>query len=96
LELGSALCGAAQSSPMFIVGRAIAGLGASGLMNGVLTILAAILPPHRLPRVMGLNVSLGQVGMACCPLIGGALTEYTTWRWCMFFPGSSTARRELS
>lgn len=90
------LCGAAQSSPMLIVGRAIAGLSASGLMNGVLTILAAILPPHRLPRVMGLNVSLGQVGMACGPLIGGALTEYATWRWCMFFPGSSTARRELS
>ncbi len=96
MELGSVLCGAAQSSPMLIVGRAIAGLGASGLMNGVLTILTAILPPHRLPRVMGLNVSLGQVGMACGPLIGGALTEYATWRWCMFSPGSSTARRELS
>jgi len=78
LELGSVLCGAAPSSPMLIVGRAIAGLGASGLMNGVLTILGAILPPHRLPRVMGLNVSLGQVGMAYGPLIGGALTEYTT------------------
>ncbi|PVH94015.1 MFS general substrate transporter [Periconia macrospinosa] len=83
-ELGSALCGAAQSSPMLIVGRAIAGLGASGLMNGILTILAAILPPHKLPRVMGLNVALGQVGLACGPLIGGALTEYATWRWCFY------------
>jgi hypothetical protein len=34
LEVGSALCGAAQSSVMLIVGRAIAGLGASGLTNG--------------------------------------------------------------
>ncbi|KAF2194356.1 MFS general substrate transporter [Zopfia rhizophila CBS 207.26] len=83
-ELGSTLCGAAQSSPMLIVGRAIAGLGGSGLMNGILTILAAILPPHKLPRVLGLNVSLGQVGMACGPLIGGALTEYATWRWCFY------------
>jgi MFS family permease len=32
-EVGSALCGAAQSSVMLIVGRAIAGLGASGLTN---------------------------------------------------------------
>ncbi|KAI9684239.1 MAG: hypothetical protein M1822_005712 [Bathelium mastoideum] len=83
-ELGSALCGAAQSSPMLIVGRAVAGLGASGLMNGILTILAAILPPHKLPRVMSLNISLGQIGLACGPLIGGALTEYSTWRWCFY------------
>ncbi|RDW57711.1 hypothetical protein BP5796_12512 [Coleophoma crateriformis] len=83
-ELGSTLCGAAQSSPMFIVGRAIAGLGASGLMNGILTILAAIIPPHKLPRVLGLNISLGQAGMACGPLVGGALTEYATWRWCFY------------
>ncbi len=81
---------------MLIGGRAITGLGASRLMHGILTILAAIPPPHRLPRVMGLNVSLGQVGMACGTLIGGALTEYATWRWCMFPPGSSTARCELS
>ncbi|KAF2228775.1 MFS general substrate transporter [Viridothelium virens] len=83
-ELGSALCGAAQSSPMLIVGRSIAGLGASGLMNGILTILAAILPPHKIPRVMGINVALGQIGLACGPLIGGALTEYSTWRWCFY------------
>ncbi|KFY33399.1 hypothetical protein V494_07663 [Pseudogymnoascus sp. VKM F-4513 (FW-928)] len=83
-ELGSALCGAAQSSLMLIVGRAIAGLGGSGLMNGILTILSSILPPERLPRVMSLNVSLGQVGMACGPLIGGALTQHATWRWCFY------------
>jgi len=34
----------AQSSKMLIVGRAIAGLGGSGLMNGSLTIIAACVP----------------------------------------------------
>ncbi|KAH8892007.1 MFS general substrate transporter [Thozetella sp. PMI_491] len=83
-ELGSAICGAAQSSSMFIIGRAVAGLGSSGLTNGALTIIAAILPPHKQPLVMGVNVGLGQVGIACGPLIGGAFTDYISWRWCFY------------
>lgn len=67
---------------MFIVGRAIAGLGSSGLLTGALTIIAAILPAHRQPIVMGINVGLGQIGIACGPLIGGAFAEHVSWRWC--------------
>lgn len=36
LEIGSILSAAAPNSPAFIVGRAIAGCGASGVLNGVL------------------------------------------------------------
>ncbi|KAF3766716.1 MFS general substrate transporter [Cryphonectria parasitica EP155] len=39
-ELGSLLCGVAQSSVMLIVGHAIAGIGAAGLFSGGLLILA--------------------------------------------------------
>lgn len=46
-EVGSAICGAAQSSTMLIVGRAIAGIGASGLLNGGYTILALVVAPAR-------------------------------------------------
>ena len=52
---------------MLIVGRAVAGLGSSGLMNGALTIIAVILPSHRQPLVMGINVGLDQIGIACGP-----------------------------
>ncbi|KAM0427181.1 hypothetical protein ACHAPT_007608 [Fusarium lateritium] len=34
-EVGSAICGAAPNSIAFIVGRAIAGLGAGGIQSGV-------------------------------------------------------------
>ena len=39
-ELGSLLSGVATSSKMFIVGRAVAGMGGSGIVNGGLTIIA--------------------------------------------------------
>jgi MFS family permease len=48
-ELGSALCGAASSSKMLIVGRAVAGMGGSGLVIGTLTILRAVAPKHQQP-----------------------------------------------
>jgi MFS family permease len=48
-ELGSALCGSAQSSTMLIIGRMVAGMGASGIMNGALTVLAAAAPKQKRP-----------------------------------------------
>ena len=48
-ELGSLLCGVAVSSKMFILGRAVAGLGCSGLSIGALTIIASSAPMHKRP-----------------------------------------------
>ncbi|KAK9426574.1 putative Major facilitator superfamily domain-containing protein [Seiridium unicorne] len=83
-ELGSLICGLAKSSPMLIGGRAIAGLGGSGLMNGGMTIIAGAVPLEKRPLYTGLLIGIGQLGIICGPLIGGALTQYTTWRWCFF------------
>lgn len=49
-EVGSAVCGSAQSSKALIVGRAVAGLGGSGIMNGALTIVSASSPIDKQPR----------------------------------------------
>lgn len=48
-ELGSLLCGIASSSKMLIVGRAVAGMGTSGLQNGGLTIISKSVPLERRP-----------------------------------------------
>jgi MFS family permease len=53
-ELGSLLCGTAQSSTMLIVGRAIAGIGGAGLMNGGFTILNSCVPIDRQPVLIGI------------------------------------------
>ena len=36
-EIGSAICGAAPNSIAFIIGRAVAGLGAGGIQSGVVS-----------------------------------------------------------
>ncbi|KAK3332292.1 major facilitator superfamily-domain-containing protein [Cercophora scortea] len=83
-ELGSTICGAAVSSTMLIVGRAVAGMGASGLMNGGLTIIASAVPLDKRPSVTGSMMGISQLGIVCGPLIGGAFTSYSTWRWCFY------------
>lgn len=83
-ELGSLLCATATSSAMFIVGRAVAGMGSSGIVNGALSILALAGPPDTRPMWMGIIMSVAGAGQLIGPLIGGALTQNATWRWCFY------------
>ncbi|KAL4787634.1 major facilitator superfamily domain-containing protein [Aspergillus varians] len=83
-ELGSLLCAVSTSSKMLIVGRAVAGMGTSGILNGAYTIISGCVPMSRRPTLLGLVLGVSQVGLAAGPLIGGALTEYSTWRWCFY------------
>lgn len=55
------LRGIERTTSSLIVDRAIAGLGSPGLINGALTIIAAILPPHRQPIVMDWDRSVSRV-----------------------------------
>ena len=83
-ELGSLLCGVASSSDMLVIGRAVAGMGSAGLTNGALTIIAASVPLEKRPVYLGFMMGIGQIGIILGPLIGGLLTQYTTWRWCFY------------
>ncbi|KAH7346193.1 MFS multidrug transporter [Rhexocercosporidium sp. MPI-PUGE-AT-0058] len=83
-ELGSLLCAVAQSSNLFIIGRAVAGIGGAGLSTGGLTILSACVPLEKRATYMGFMMSVGLLGTVVGPVLGGLLTQYTTWRWCFY------------
>ena len=51
-------------------------------MNGCLNTLTAVAPLEKRPTLIGLTFSISTVGYVIGPVIGGALTEKVTWRWC--------------
>ncbi|KAH8640741.1 efflux pump protein [Alternaria alternata] len=55
-ELGSLLCAVASSSAFLIVGRVVAGLGASGIVNGAMTMLAAAVPAEESPGTSAISL----------------------------------------
>lgn len=83
-ELGSLICALATSSRMVIAGRAVTGIGGSGIFNGALVILNLLAAPNIRPMVIACGISMISIGGILGPIIGGALTEHVTWRWCEY------------
>jgi MFS family permease len=74
-EVGSALCGAAPSSAAFIVGRAIAGIGAAGIFCGGIMIIVPLVPLRRRPIFTSFFGMAFGVSSVLGPLIGGTFTD---------------------
>ncbi|KID93467.1 aps11-like protein, partial [Metarhizium majus ARSEF 297] len=84
LEVGSMICALAQSSPTFIGGRAVAGLGCSGILSGALIITAKLVPLRQRASFTGIIGCIEGVAVVVGPVIGGAIADRIGWRWCFW------------
>ncbi|CAI7582390.1 unnamed protein product [Penicillium palitans] len=84
-EIGSAICGAAPSMNVMILGRAIAGVGGPGLYVGCMTLIAMTTTISERPIYISCTGLSWGLGIVLGPVIGGAFSESSVgWRWAFY------------
>ncbi|WP_030419506.1 MFS transporter [Streptomyces sp. SCSIO 75703] len=81
----SALGGAAAGSGMLFGARALQGVFAAILAPSALSLLATTFTdPRERGKAFGVYGALAGSGSAIGFVVGGVLTEYLDWRWCLY------------
>jgi EmrB/QacA subfamily drug resistance transporter len=81
---GSALCGMSQGMAELIGFRAFQGLGAGGLMVGIMAAIGLMVPPRERGKYQGIMMAVMPLAMIGGPLLGGFITDHASWRWAFY------------
>jgi EmrB/QacA subfamily drug resistance transporter len=83
--LASALGGAAQTTATLIAARGLQGAFGALLAPSVLSIITTTFTDLRQRgKAFGIYAAISLAGGALGMIIGGLLTQYLSWRWCLF------------
>jgi MFS family permease len=84
-EVGSAICGAAPSINVMILGRAICGVSGAGLYVGVMTLIAVTTTMAERPLYISATGVTWGLGIVLGPVVGGAFSQSAAgWRWSFY------------
>ncbi|KAF8304792.1 MFS general substrate transporter [Clavulina sp. PMI_390] len=83
-EVGSFICGIAPNMITLIIGRAVAGLGGSGILNACIMVITEITTFAERARYFGLIGVCFAIASVLGPLVGGAFSDHVSWRWCFY------------
>ncbi|KAH6868622.1 putative MFS transporter [Alternaria rosae] len=81
---GSLLCALAPSMHSLIAGRALQGLGSSGMGTTVNIIICDTFSLRDRGLYLAITSLVWAVGSAIGPVIGGSFTTKASWRWCFW------------
>ncbi|KAJ7062898.1 MFS general substrate transporter [Mycena amicta] len=82
--VGSALCGAAKSMTWLIVARAVQGIGGGGIQQMVQVVIGDIISLEDRGTYGSFVGAMWGIAGVVGPLVGGALTDHVSWRWCFW------------
>ncbi len=83
--IASAIGGAAVSFAMLVAARALQGAFGAVLAPSALgTLVSTFQDPRERGRAFGVFGSVAAGGGAVGLILGGALTQYLSWRWCLY------------
>ncbi|KAL2851174.1 major facilitator superfamily-domain-containing protein [Aspergillus pseudoustus] len=83
-QVGSLICALAPHMHALIIGRAVQGLGASGVGIMVNVVVADMFSLRDRGLYLAITSLVWAVGSAIGPVLGGVFTTKLSWRWCFW------------
>ncbi|KAJ5595215.1 Efflux pump dotC [Penicillium hispanicum] len=91
--ISSIICAVAVNMQMLIAGRALQGVAGGGLLQLVTIVISDLFSVRHRSLYLGVMEFMWALAGGIGPLLGGAFSQYASWRWCYWInlPVSGTA-----